>query len=302
MKGGWWRAGIGVGTLCATLSCAVHRPPSTVHRFPDAERTIGVVVLAHGGSRRWNQTVRRTVAQAKLSVPTEVVFGMGMHPHEVDQLQQAVERLERRGARRLVVVPLLISSSSEVMRQFQYLFGLREHGPWEAMVRPLTLRTPILMTGPLEDDPAVAEVLVERAQRLSRSPQEEAVVLVAHGPTSDDDDARWHETMERLAAAVRVRGGFQAVIPVTMRDDAPTPVQEAATARMRAVVEECSRRGRTLVVPLLIARGGIEAKIPQRLTGLAYAYRGEALLPHPSIVQWLTRQVEQAAETLLGDT
>lgn len=255
---------------------------------------VGVMVLAHGGSRRWNRAVHQTVARAKLSVPTEVVFGMGMHPHEVRGLQAAVERLERRGVQRLVVVPLLISSSSEVMRQFQYLFGARAHGPWEAMVRPLTLQVSVLMTSPLDDDPAVAEVLLERTRWLSRSPQEEAVVLVAHGPTSDDDDARWHETMEHLAAAVRTMGGFRAVIPVTMRDDAPTAVQEAATARMRAIVQECSQRGRALVLPLLIARGGVEAKIPKRLAGLAYVYRGEALLPHPTIAHWLARQVARA--------
>ena len=50
---------------------------------------------------------------------------------------------------------------------------------------------------------------------------------------------------------------------------------------------------RALVVPLLIASGGIEQKIPKLLSGLPYAYDGEALLPNPKLSRWIARQVEQ---------
>lgn len=257
--------------------------------------TIGVLILAHGGSRQWNRAVETTVAQAHLIYPTEIAFGMGMHPEEVQAFQRAIRRLERRKISRLVVVPLLVSSSSEVMRQFQYLFGLREHGPWEAHVQTLALQTPITMTRPLDDDPLVAEVLAERAAQLSRSPQEEIVVLVAHGPSSDEDEIRWLEAMERLAGQVQERGGFREVVSSTMRDDAPKPVQEEAIRRMRELIERCSRQGRTLVVPLLLANGGIETKIPKRLEGLTYIYGGQALLPHDKLALWIAHQVEHAS-------
>ena len=252
---------------------------------------VGVLILAHGGSGRWNQLVTETVAKANLSEPTQIAFGMGMHPQEVRAIQQAVDELQQHHVSRIVVVPLLISSSSEVMRQFEYLLRLRDHGPWEAHVKPVTVRLPITMTQPLDDDPVVSDVLLERAQRLSQIPEQEAVVVVAHGPTTDEDNVRWLEVMQRLAARMKEQGHFRAVMPVTMRDDAPTPVQEQATRQMRELVRQSSTQGRTLVVPLLLATGGIEDKIPKRLHGLIYTYQATALLPHPKLSQWIASRV-----------
>ncbi len=255
-------------------------------------------MLAHGGSARWDQLVREAVSQADLSVPVEVAFGMGMHQEEVNRFQQAVDRLEQQHIDQLIVVPLLISSVSEVMRQFEYLMGLRDHGPWEKDVRPVLRHVPVMITAALDDDPVVSEVLLDRIRDLSRSPADETVVLVAHGPVSDEDNAHWLEHMQSIARRLRIAGRFQSVVPVTMRDDAPELVQQTATRQMREIVERASRQGPVLVVPLLLASGGIEEKIPQRLKGLKYEYQGLTLLPHPKLSKWIAERV-QAVSTAL---
>jgi len=264
--------------------------------IPAAADGIGVLVLAHGGSEQWNRVVEDAVAQAQLAHPTQIVFGMGMHAHEVHALQRAVDQLEQRGVTRIAVIPLLVSSASEVMRQFQYLLGLRADGPWQEEVKPITIHGSLVMTGTLFDDPAsVAYVLHERALELSRNAQEETVLLVAHGPNEEEENRQWLSVMASLAQHIRQHGGFRSVIPVTMRDDAPKPILEEATRQMRALVSQHSRQGRVLVVPVLLAPGGIEAKIPQRLKGLTYAYNGKTLLPHPKLAQWMAQQVERVS-------
>ncbi len=255
---------------------------------------VGVLILAHGGSRRWNRTVTQTVQQAQLHYPTAIAFGMGMHDREVRAIQQAVDTLERQGVHRLVVVPLLVSSSSDVMRQFEYLLRLRQRGPWETHAKPVTLHANVTMVTPLDDDPVVAEVLLDRLNVLSINPLREHVVVVAHGPNSDEDNIKWLEAMTHVTQQLQVKGRFQVVVPVTMRDDAPTSVQQASTRQLREIVHRESEQGRVLVVPLLLANGGIESKIPRRLKGLTYVYQGTALLPHPKLAQWLAQRVEQA--------
>ena len=254
----------------------------------------GVLVLAHGGSEHWNTVVEQTVEQADLAFPTRIAFGMGMTAQEVTELQQAVDDLQQAGVDQIVAVPLFVSSTSEVMDQLRYLLGLRAHGPWEAAVHPVALRVPVVMTDALDDDPVVADILLDRIRELSHAPEAEEVVVVAHGPANAEDDARWLDVMTRIAARIRQEGGFHAVLPVTMQDDAPPPVREAAIQKMRGIVQQSSREHRTLVVPLLIASGGIEAKIPQALEGLEFAYSGAALLPHPKLAAWIARQVRTA--------
>ena len=263
---------------------------STVHADD-----VGVLILAHGGSPQWNRTVEETVRQAQLTHPTEIAFGMAMHPKEAHAIQRAVDALEAQSVHHIIVVPLLISSASDVMRQYQYVLGLRDHGPWEHHVTPLAIHVPVIMASPLDDDPVVADVLGERIRALSHNAHEERIVLIAHGPTSDEDNAQWLAAMARVALRVQEAGGFVAVVPVTMRDDAPTSIRDASTRQLRGIVQQQSAQGRTLVVPLLVANGGIETKIPQRLKGLSYAYNGQALLPHPKVSAWIAQRVEAAA-------
>ncbi len=286
MRGAWLACGLFAALLGAGEARAAD-PAVPSDAF-------GVLILAHGGTPQWNRLVEQAVAEAKLEAPTQVAFGMGMHPGEVQEIQRGVRKLEERGVRRLVVVPLLISSASEVIRQYHYLLGLRLDGPWQEHAKPVALRVPVTMTQPLDDDPVVAEILLDRARALSQRPSEEAVVLVAHGPVTDEDNAQWLAVMDRLAKRLQRAGHFRAVVPVTMRDDAPQAVQERATEQMRRIVREQSEQGRALVVPLLLASGGIEAKIPRRLKGLTYEYLGQTLLPHPKLAEWIARRVRAA--------
>ena len=259
---------------------------------------VGVLVIAHGGNNRWNSSVRKAVAKARLDVPVQVAFGMGMHPEEVRVFQESADRLERQGIGKLVVIPLLVSSSSEVYRQYEYLVGRRADAEWPHAGSPLRLEVPVVMGRALDGDPVIADILLERAQALSRSPKEETVLVVAHGPTADDDARQWLGVMEQLAQHVKADGGFRKVIPLLMWDDAPGALKEEANRRLREAVRRESEDGRVLVVPLLLASGGVERKIPKILSGLSYAYKEQTLLPHPKLSQWIA---DQAAQLLKGE-
>jgi len=275
--------GVVLATLAASTACA------------EAPR-VGVLVIAHGGTNQWDGTVRKTVKQARLKHPTEVALGMGMHDQEVRTLQQAVDRLQRKGVRRIVVVPLFVSSHSEVFRQFEYLFGLRDQAEWP-QVKPLRLEVPIVMGRALDDHQLVGEVLLDRAKHVSRSPADEVVVLLAHGPTGDQDNAEWIQRMERLGAYVKAQGGFRDVLTMTFRDDAAKGVRDEAIRRLRQAIQERAATARVLVVPILLARGGVEEKVPKMLAGLSYEYSGQTLLPDPRLAEWIAQEATSLAQT-----
>jgi len=85
---------------------------------------LGVLVMAHGGSPEWNQGVLDTVAPLTGSHNLEVAFGMA----DAVSMQEAVTRLEQRGADRIAVVRLFISGESWYERTEQIL-GMREGAP-----------------------------------------------------------------------------------------------------------------------------------------------------------------------------
>ena len=81
---------------------------------------------------------------------------------------------------------------------------------------------------------------------------------------------------------------FAKVEAITVRDDVPAPVREAATADLRALVTRLSSGGsRVLIVPLLLSYGGIEAGIRKRLEGLDYTMASQGIMPDDRVLQWV---------------
>jgi len=273
---------------------------------------IGVLILAHGGSEQWNQMVRHCVEAANLSCPYEVVLGMG--DSDSTPYQTALRNLHSHGAQKIVTIPLLISSHSEVYRQYEFLLRLRSdpgfpHPMMMAMpghdsmpagasqhpAVPLDLGGPVVLTAALDSSPFMAQMLLERALEISREPGKEILVLVAHGPNDDHDNLLWQKSLDGWAATLEQRGGFAAVKALTLRDDAPDAVRDQATGQLRRLVQEARSRGQAaIIVPVLMASGGIEGHISKRLEGLPYRM-GRPLLPHPKVSEWIRDQVDRAA-------
>jgi hypothetical protein len=161
---------------------------------------------------------------------------------------------------------------------------------------PVRSPLPIEVTPALDRSEFVAEILLSRALSISRSQRDEAIIVVAHGPVTDEENARWVSDMESLAAQMKKGSTFRRVEYLTVRDDAPEPIRAKATAELRATVERAGREGlQVLIVPLLLSYGGIEAGIRKRLEGLDYKICSQALLPDDRLAKWvlLSAKIEQ---------
>ena len=279
---------------------------SVMFALPLAAQTEGILLLAHGGSDTWNEEVLNLATRIDQATPVEVAFGMA----KKRTIQDGVDRLSERGVAGIVAVPLFISSHSSIIRATEYLLALREetvpeleiyarmdHGSntepaaHEAMFDPTTpveTTVPIRLTPALDRHPLVADILVSRAEAVSRNPEEEVAVIVAHGPVSDEDNTAWLEDMGALAELMRQKTRLSRIEYLTVRDDAPKPIRNQAEAELRALVERVSGEGKNaLIVPLLLSYGGIEKGIRKRLEGLPYRMSSQALLPDDRLDQWV---------------
>lgn len=279
-----------------------------------AENQIGILLMAHGGNKEWNAKVENVAAEVDKQIPTEVAFGMA----DRATLQAAIDKLAARGAKRIVAVPLFISSHSGVIEATKYLLGQRSdapkditdfamspemHGKHEAepsvkplepsrpTPQPVKSPVPVKMTAALDGDPLVAAILADHAAAIAKNPRTDAIVLVAHGPTDDASNARWLADMETLAQQIAAHSTYARIDCVTLRDDADPPVRDVATAEFRKVVRTDEEAGyRVLIVPLLLSYGGIENGVRQRLDGIDHTFSAQALLPDPRIAQWVLQQ------------
>ncbi len=274
-----------------------------------ADETVGTIVIAHGGSEEWNAPVLRIAAAAPTGGPVEVSFLMGDGAKDY-RFQDAVAKLIEKGAKRIVVVPLLASSHSGHYEQIRYLAGLTDtlddvmmHHLHHAGIERPHVNVPIHVTPALDASLEIATILAERALALAENPREQALFIVGHGPNSAEDHAEWMANLRPIADSVRARTGFRDVKVGLVRDDAPAPVRAEAVRSIREIIElQHELTGRdVVVVPLLISKGYVSTqKLPGDLKGLPIAYDGEGLLPHPELGNWIARRVREAVSGSVG--
>ncbi len=298
------RHAVALAVLAAVLQ------PGPAAAAGQAEKTAGILILAHGGKEAWNTTVTRLATAIDPQIPTEVAFGMASRP----EIQSALDRLKARGVQDITAVPLFISSHSSVIESTRYLLGLRPDAPPDLAIfakmnhgshggatahapapapaaaagggheghhmpamdntAPVTTSARIRMAPALDAHKTVAEILITRARAISKTPASEVAILVAHGPVPEEDNERWLANMRIRAGQVAKDVPFARVDYLTVRDDAPEPIRGAATAELRKTVEKATAEGhRVLIVPLLLSYGGIEQGIRKRLEGLTHHVR-----------------------------
>ena len=265
-----------------------------------AARTIGTLIVAHGGGPEWNAGVETVAAQVRLDGPVAVAFLMGPGAATA-RFQDMVAELVRRGASEVVVVPMLVSSHSGHFEQMRWLAGetdtldaeMQHHLHMSGIERS-TAGVPIRLARAIDDAPDVADVLADRARALAKAPRKQALFLVGHGPNSAEDYAAWMNNLRPVAERVKQQVGFRSVLVGLVRDDASKPVRAEAVEHVRELIRmQRELTGRdVVVVPVLIASGRVSREtIPADLEGLPVIYSGETLLPHPGMARWIETRV-----------
>jgi sirohydrochlorin ferrochelatase len=199
-------------------------------------------------------------------------------------IQTGIDELEADGVTDIVTVPMFISSGSTHVDEIAYALGAKEAPEAETDMRPFRRTARIRMGAPIDDDPDIAAVLLDRVRPMSERPEREAIVLVGHGSDVPGFEERWRNGLQRLADRLGRLGGFAAA-------DSATLLPDRLTERLSWWTEDRPEL-EVLVVPLFLSEGYFTKKaLPARLQGFRCRYRSSALLPHPLVGRWIERQI-----------
>lgn len=240
----------------------------------------------------WENFVLTTLDGMKGEIPKkfEVAFGMWESHCYDEAIDRLTARLVSEGKKldHLVVFPLFISSHSEVIEMQKFIFKKR---PDIVIPIPYVHTTKfngtITYMNALDYDPQVSMILANRFHHLIHMAKEGGyatkkmeLVLVMHGPVDDQANLEWMKMGERYNKDLTYLFPVSQTHIISLRDDAPAEVRDLMTAKLRTIVTEARCNGSmALILPLLIAKGGIDQGILERLNGLDYIWSGEALFP-----------------------
>ncbi|MFQ5863526.1 MAG: sirohydrochlorin chelatase [Candidatus Brocadiales bacterium] len=256
-------------------------------------KKLGILILARGVDppgvpvSEWDQHVIDAVEPIKKMYDVELVLGL-----EPEKLQDGINKLQSRYNDKILVIPMYISTHSPVVRKMEYYLGIEPVPPErKSEIKPVEIKADIHMAHATEHNPLIAEVVYERTMEISRHPANETVILVAHGPITREAETMWLKSMHALASHVREKGGFKDATVATIMFGASPEVMKQANEDLRKLVEEKGRDGDVLVVPCLMAPGGIEGMLEDVLKGLKFRY-GRPYLPHVNLTKWLKATID----------
>lgn len=275
---------------------------------PWGKKSVGVLMVAEYGGGEWN----RFVADARKAMGKEIPLEAYAGALGGKSLQKAVDRLQSQQIERIVVVPVFLESAVPEVEQLNYLFGAREY-PSEAflekwrmgkrMVTRVKAKVPVVITAAIDGHDSVANILLSRAQEMSREPKKETILLLGTGGAGDAEHALLSARVESLARGVASRGGFSGASGFLVRPATPKrPLQREQSMRgLRHAIREASQHSRVIVVPCVLIDDGSLRSWKKELDNLFYRWRGKTLLPDAALLTWMKTRIDEArtADTMV---
>jgi sirohydrochlorin cobaltochelatase len=239
----------------------------------------GVLVIAHGSkNKKWVEYIDQAVASIHIHLPITVGF---LEMVEGRSIEEGVRRLEKQCVKRIIVVPLFVSSGSTHLEEIQYALGVKATSRIKTDLQRIHSRAEIVWSAAMDDHPYIKDILRQRVQALSTEPSNEALLLVGHGSKVLGFQHIWEHSLQNLTQSLKRQFQFNKAQYATLLPD-------NVTERARLL----SHSNKLIVLPVFLSEGYFTTKvIPTRLAGLTYEYSGETYLPHPLVSKWIEEQI-----------
>lgn len=208
----------------------------------------GLLIITHGAPwPQWNKPVlklEQEVAEImKNNNPfkkIKVVFMEFAEPSVAD----GVEELENAGCSRIIAVPLLIAPSSHSHWDIPALLGLYSDAETEKTLKEegaaiIRSKLPITITNTIADSDVIEKILLKQVRTLSKNPDEEAVVLLAHGDSNLSPiwDKKMKNTAFYLCGRTQITYGDWVCAEMGQEyNRAAAVIRQAAENRKRVIV------------------------------------------------------------------
>jgi len=154
---------------------------------------------------------------------------------------------------------------------------------------PIDTDADIILTASMDDHWLVAGIIADRTANLSDNPEDEMLVLVAHGTEEENNFAGWVNSTESLVNQARLKLTYWSDPAIGIAGTQAAFIHHNETLHpeftLRPIVDNAEG---PIVVPLMVSEGYFTGtKIPKLLENLTYAYDSSALTPHPNVAEWI---------------
>ncbi len=252
---------------------------------------VGVLILSHGVGENSDRMFTEALAPVAESWPTAVSFGMAMMMSS--QLQSSVDDLVARGAKTIVLVPTAVTEHNSLTRQWRYIFEMYDDYSY-LDVPQVETDVRLIMAAHFDNHPLITEILLDHAAEVSTNPENEVVIIVAHGPEDIEDNELDLAIVQTHVDRFKAETNYSDVKIINIQDDAYPPIRASNVKKLRRWITSAQRADKEVIVVVCSAAShGFQAHVRQDLRGLDYSFAAKGLSEHPNYVKWIQTTIEE---------
>ena len=273
----------------------------------------GLLLVAHGSpSPEWNRPVldfgRRVAEEVEKSGRFKAVRTAMLEAAQPD-IPTAVAELESAGCDRIVAVPLFVAPTGHTHFDVPAMLGIYSSPRTAAVLsqegaKAARPRVPIVLTQTMSEGEVLRKYALDQVRKLSKSPKDEAIVLLAHGDAEHQllADRLMRQVATCCCGTAGIGYGDWAYIGVG---------QEYLTHGVAAIKTALEHKKRVLVVGLYVSSNA--SRIHQRcvatmrqrgsgtdlFAGSDVVMSDDAIVTQPEFLRWV---LDAAHAALSGAT
>ena len=219
-----------------------------------------ILVVAPKGATAWTAQMTDLAAKVNAQTAAEVVFGVPTRA----AIAEGVERLAKRGATGIVVVPFFLSEpvALDDLKGFS---------------------VPVRLGTAAANAPGLTDAILARAATISAAPANELLVVV--GYSSNDAGASWVMDLGPSGRRLNAARRFASVLLLGILDT----MSETEAQQMRRVLERHVDAGRRILVVSMLGGAAGTAGIPSHAVfkGLSIATASDGAIADDHVTEWL---------------
>lgn len=250
----------------------------------------GLLVITHGSREAgWVALVEETVEAARAQLgETLTIEAVFLELVEGRLIQDGIDRMLAAGVTHLLALPLFVSLGSTHVDEIGWALGAYPEPKTDTELERYDTSSLRLTYGePMDDDPELVDVVLDRLKEMSIQPSRESVLLVGHGSDRGVFQEAWERGFRSVAEQVLAQGGYGSCSAALLL---PNQVDERLNA-----IQISHPDHEVLVVGLFLSEGYFTKEVvPRRLRSSdrdsVVKYTGRALMPHPKVTSWVVRQ------------
>jgi len=275
----------------------------------------GLLLVAHGSSNpEWN----KPVLELGIRIATEVArrgkfkaVQTALMEEAQPDIPKAVAQLEAAGCDRIIAVPLFIAPTSHTHFDVPAALGVYS-SPKTTMAlkqegtEPARSRVPITLTQTVSEDDIILRYVVQEVLKLSKSPREEAFILLAHG--DPDHNLLIDRLMRRIATncsgETGIGYGDWAYIGVgqEFRHNGVPVIETALQYRKRVLVVGLylSSSADRIYQRQIAPKSGKDA-VSNLFTGKDVVFSEATIIQHPEFINWVLDSAYAALSPIVAE-